>query len=60
MADLGVGIVLTTTTGNPARRLYERKGYTVTATRTDPAYERYTGAAGRVFMEKPLGHRPAG
>lgn len=47
-------IVLTTTTSNPARQLYERKGYTVTATRTDPHYERYTGSAGRILMEKPL------
>src|SRR5690242_15415874 len=33
---------LTTTTANPARRLYERFGFTVTATKTDPEYERLT------------------
>lgn len=47
-------MALTTRTNNPARRLYERLGFTVESSRTDSAYERYTGAAGRVLMTKPL------
>jgi ribosomal protein S18 acetylase RimI-like enzyme len=43
---------LQTTTINPARRLYERHGFRVVETRTDPAYERYTGIAGRHLMVK--------
>jgi ribosomal protein S18 acetylase RimI-like enzyme len=46
---------LTTNTTNPARRLYERHGYRVVETRTDPAYQRYTGIEGRVLMVKELG-----
>jgi ribosomal protein S18 acetylase RimI-like enzyme len=46
---------LTTHTANPARRLYERKGFTVTRTATDPRYEKFTGIRGRVLMEKPIG-----
>ena len=45
---------LTTSTDNPARRLYERCGFTVEETRTDPDYARYTGAAGRILMLKRL------
>lgn len=45
---------LTTTTANPARHLYERHGFRVIETRTDPAYERYTGIAGRHLMVKEL------
>ncbi len=45
---------LMTTTTNPARRLYERHGFAVVETRTDPAYERYTGIAGRHLMVKEL------
>jgi ribosomal protein S18 acetylase RimI-like enzyme len=45
---------LNTTTINPARRLYERHGYRVVETRTDPAYERITGIAGRHLMVKEL------
>jgi ribosomal protein S18 acetylase RimI-like enzyme len=45
---------LTTTTNNPARRLYERHGYAVVSTLTDAAYERYTGIAGRHLMVKEL------
>ena len=45
---------LTTTTVNPARRLYERHGFRVIATRTDPAYKRYTGIEGRHLMVKDL------
>ena len=35
---------------NPARRLYERHGYRVIATKTDPRYERLTGSPGWVPM----------
>ncbi len=47
-------MALTTTTVNPARRLYERHGYHVVETRTDPVYERYTGIKGRHRMVKQL------
>jgi len=46
---------LTTTTINPARRLYERHGFRVVETKTDAAYERYTGIEGRHLMVKELG-----
>lgn len=39
---------------NPARRLYERHGYKVIATKTDTAYERLTGSPGRILMAKDL------
>jgi ribosomal protein S18 acetylase RimI-like enzyme len=45
---------LTTTTTNPARRLYERHGFRIVETRTDPAFERYTGIAGRHLLVKDL------
>ncbi|MEX1255761.1 MAG: GNAT family N-acetyltransferase [Dehalococcoidia bacterium] len=45
---------LNTTTINPARHLYERHGFRVVETRTDPAYERITGIAGRHLMVKEL------
>jgi ribosomal protein S18 acetylase RimI-like enzyme len=45
---------LTTTTANPARRLYECHGFRIVETRTDPAFERYTGIAGRHLMVKDL------
>jgi GNAT superfamily N-acetyltransferase len=45
-------MTLTTTATNPARHLYERKGFTVTRSATDPSYERFTGIPGRVLMEK--------
>lgn len=45
---------LNTTTINPARRLYERRGFRVVETRTDSSYERYTGIAGRHLMVKEL------
>ena len=41
-------------TSNPARRLYERAGFRVTDTRTDPDFERFTGAAGTHRMVKEL------
>lgn len=47
-------MALTTTTANPARRLYERHGYRVVETRTDTVYERYTGIQGRHRMVKDL------
>jgi len=46
---------LTTHMANPARRLYERHGFRVVETRTDPDYERYSGIEGRVMMVKELG-----
>jgi ribosomal protein S18 acetylase RimI-like enzyme len=46
---------LTTHTANPARRLYERRGFRVVETRTDTDYERYTGIEGRHLMVKELG-----
>jgi ribosomal protein S18 acetylase RimI-like enzyme len=46
---------LTTSTANPARRLYERHGFRVVETRTDTAYNRYTGIDGRHLMVKELG-----
>jgi len=45
---------LTTHMANPARRLYDRHGFRVVETRTDPDYERYTGIEGRVRMVKEL------
>ena len=45
---------LSTTTVNPARHLYERHGYRIAGTRTDPDYERYTGIVGRYLMVKEL------
>jgi ribosomal protein S18 acetylase RimI-like enzyme len=47
-------MTLLVTTVNPARRLYERHGFRVVETRTDPAYERYTGIPGRHLMAKDL------
>jgi ribosomal protein S18 acetylase RimI-like enzyme len=47
-------MALTVTTVNPARRLYERHGFRVVETRSDPAYERYTGIPGRHLMVKDL------
>jgi ribosomal protein S18 acetylase RimI-like enzyme len=48
-------MTLTTHTENPARRLYERKGFTVTRTVMNTRYEKYTGIPGRLLMEKPIG-----
>ena len=45
---------LTTTTSNPARRLYERAGFRVVETREDATYRGLTGIAGRVLMVKRL------
>lgn len=46
---------LSTTMDNPARRLYERHGFRITETLTDPEYERITGISGRYLMIKDLG-----
>lgn len=45
---------LTTTTSNPARRLYERSGFEVVKTTSDEEYRRCTGIDGRVLMLKRL------
>ena len=45
---------LSTSTSNPARRLYERRGFRVIETKTDKAFERYTGVEGRLQMAKEL------
>jgi ribosomal protein S18 acetylase RimI-like enzyme len=45
---------LGTQTTNPAQHLYERHGFRIVATRTDPEYERLTGVPGRVLMVKDL------
>jgi len=49
-----VGLVLSTMATNPARRLYERHGYRVTAERRVRGYRAITGSPGRVLMEKTL------
>ena len=45
---------LNTTITNPAQHLYERHGFRIVETRTDPEYERMTGIPGRVLMIKEL------
>ncbi len=45
---------LTTTTSNPARRLYERAGFELRETRRDPEYLALTGVEGHVLMVKRL------
>ena len=47
-------MALSTTTANPARHLYERHGFRIAETKTDTAYERLTGIAGRHLMVKEL------
>ena len=44
---------LTTRTDNPARRLYEGHGFSVTAEKLHRAYERRTGSRGRIVMIRP-------
>jgi ribosomal protein S18 acetylase RimI-like enzyme len=46
---------LTTRSDNPARRLYERHGFVVKAEKTHRAFERRTGAAGRILMVRSGG-----
>ena len=43
---------LHTTTANPARALYERHGFVITATGCHREYKRYTGLDGRHLMER--------
>jgi ribosomal protein S18 acetylase RimI-like enzyme len=45
---------LTTGSANPARRLYARHGFEVTAERSSKRYTRLTGIPGRVLMVKDL------
>ena len=47
-------ICLETGITNPARRLYERHGYRVVATKADTRYQRLTGSPGRVLMSKDI------
>jgi len=47
-------MTLITTTDHPRIPWYERSGFRITRTATDPTYERYTQIAGRVLMEKEL------
>lgn len=47
-------MALSTLTTNPARRLYERFGFTVEDEAVDPEFERITGAAGNVLYVKRL------
>lgn len=44
---------LTTRSNNPARRLYERHGFVVAGEKTHRAFERRTGARGRILMVRP-------
>jgi len=53
----GRTLSLTTRSDNPARRLYERHGFTVQGEKTHRAFQRRTGAAGRVLMVRP-GRKP--
>jgi ribosomal protein S18 acetylase RimI-like enzyme len=46
-------LALTTRSDNPARRLYERHGFVVRDERSHRAFERRTGAAGRMLMVRP-------
>jgi ribosomal protein S18 acetylase RimI-like enzyme len=43
-------ISLTTRSDNPARRLYERHGFVLSAQKSHRAFKRRTGATGRVLM----------
>lgn len=53
-ADGRVTMSLSTTTENPARRLYARHGFHIAETRRDEAYARLTGMEGRLLMIKSL------
>jgi predicted N-acetyltransferase YhbS len=45
---------LHTLTTNPARRLYERHGYSVAAETTDARFEQLTGVTGKILYVKDL------
>jgi ribosomal protein S18 acetylase RimI-like enzyme len=47
-------LTLTTKIDNPARRLYERFGFVVTAEKRDPEWARWAQSPGRVAMAKAL------
>jgi ribosomal protein S18 acetylase RimI-like enzyme len=47
-------MTLTAAANNPAIRLYERHGFTITLTATDADYARLLDVPGRVLMEKAL------
>ncbi len=47
-------MTLITTTRHPRISWYERSGFKITQTATDPTYERYTQIEGRVLMQKDL------
>ena len=47
-------MTLTTKVTNPARRLYERYGFRVVATKLDAEWERWALSPGRVQMQKDL------
>ena len=49
----GRALSLTTRTDNPARHLYERHGFVVEAEKAHRAFERRTGASGRILMVRP-------
>lgn len=49
----GRSLSLTTRSDNPARRLYERHGFTVQSEKSHRAFQRRTGATGRVLMVRP-------
>jgi GNAT superfamily N-acetyltransferase len=55
-ADRLVVVTLVTSAAIP---WYERRGFVCTRTATDPSYERYLGAPGRVLLEKPVPRDPA-
>ncbi len=46
----GRSLSLTTRSDNPARHLYERHGFAVTAEKCHRSYERRTGSRGRILM----------
>jgi ribosomal protein S18 acetylase RimI-like enzyme len=56
---LGAGrmSIVTAPTNEGALKFYERLGFHVTKTVTDPSYEKHTGIPGRVYIEKVLNTR---
>ena len=51
-------VSLTTRIDNPARHLYERKGFAVVEEKRHAAYEARTGSPGRVLMVRPVPFSP--